>query len=74
MAHQLTTNVRDELIIANLPSLVSSAAPGPVVFPDFLDGPEIATQLFVLGTGPDPRRGTIEFFDPAGEPLVVILR
>ena len=73
-AHQLTRNVRDELIIARLPSMSSSAVGGRMVFPRFLDGPEVATQLFMLSRETGTGQGEVAFFDEAGRPLTVILR
>ena len=47
---------------------------GSVVFPRFADGPQIATQLFVLRNGTDSTQGTMEFFDENPEPMVVVMR
>jgi len=73
-AHQLTKNVRNETIMTQLPSMRSNVASKGVIFPWFIDGPTIATQLFVLRKGVPATRGKIEFFDRKGQPLKVVLR
>jgi DNA-binding beta-propeller fold protein YncE len=72
-AQQTTVNVRNETITSEIPSITTETA-APLVFPRFVDGPHIATQLFVLNKGNASTRGRIEFFNEKGEPLTVVLR
>jgi hypothetical protein len=73
-AHQVTTNVRNEPIMARLPSMHAPVETGRLIFPRFLDGPTIATQFFILRKGDTPAKGMIEFFDWKGTALPVVLR
>jgi DNA-binding beta-propeller fold protein YncE len=73
-AHRLTTNVRNELIMARLPSLRAPAGTDRIVFPRFLDGSEVATELIMLNNGTAQGKSQVEFFDEAGRPLTVVLR
>ena len=73
-AHQVTTNVRNEPIVARLPSMHAPVKTGRLIFPRFLDGPTIATQFFILRKGDTPAKGMIEFFDWKGTALPVVLR
>jgi DNA-binding beta-propeller fold protein YncE len=73
-AHRRTTNIRNELIVARLPSLTLGSGTGRLIFPRFLDGPEVATELFMLSKGTALGGGRVEFFDERGQPLTVVLR
>ena len=51
-AQQVTLNVRGETIISELSPMTSLLhSKGPILFPRFVDGPETATQYFVLNSG-----------------------
>ena len=73
-AHRRTTNIRNELIVARLPSLTLGSGTGRLIFPRFLDSPEVATELFMLSKGTALEGGRVEFFDERGQPLTVVLR
>ncbi|MAG69375.1 MAG: hypothetical protein CL471_03615 [Acidobacteria bacterium] len=75
-AEQETVNVRQEAITATVPSMTRSSEGQPVdsvVFPAYADGPEQATQLFLLNRG-DAGRATFRFRDAGGAALDAILR
>ena len=74
VAHRLTRNIRNELVVARLPSLSRPSETGRLIFPRFLDGPEVATELFMLSRGTAQGKAKIEFFDEMGQPLTVVLR
>ena len=73
-AERRTVNVRNETIISALPSMVTGAS-GSVVFPDYADSSERATELFLLNRGGGGAGGaSLRFFSPDGEEMAVILR
>ena len=75
-ADQQTVNVRNETIVATVPSMTrafSGQGLGAVVFPVYTDGPNQGTQLFLLNRG-DSERTTFRFHGPSGEDLSVLLR
>ena len=75
-AAQRTINVRNETITATVPSMTRATGGDTVeavVFPAYTDGPEQATQLFLLNRG-DAERATFRFRGPDGEALSAILR
>ena len=75
-AAQRTINVRNETITAAVPSMTRATGGDPVeavVFPAYTDGPEQATQLFLLNRG-DAERATFRFRGADGEALSAILR
>jgi hypothetical protein len=75
-ADQQTVNVRNEIIVATVPSMTrASGGQGlnAVVFPVYTDGPNQGTQLFLLNRG-DSERATFRFHGPSGENLSVLLR
>ncbi len=75
-AVQHTINVRNETITATVPSMTRATGGDTVeavVFPAYTDGPEQATQLFLLNRG-DAERATFRFRGPDGEALSAILR
>ena len=73
-AEQQTVNLRNETITALLPSMTSAGSPrGTVLFPIYRDGPEQATQLFLLN-GAEDNRVEFNFFREDGTELSAILR
>ena len=75
-AEQRTVNVRNETIIATVPSMTRASAGqtvDTVVFPVYADGPSDATQLFVLNRG-QAERTTFSFRESDGDALSAILR
>lgn len=75
-AEQQTVNVRQEAITATVPSMTRSSGGqtvDAVVFPAYADGPERATQLFLLNRG-NADRATFSFRDAEGATLEAILR
>jgi hypothetical protein len=71
-AERRTVNVRHETIVSALPSM-SNGASGRVVFPDYADSSERATELFLLNRGGEGG-ASLGFFSSGGEEMVVILR
>ncbi|MAM83460.1 MAG: hypothetical protein CL472_02140 [Acidobacteria bacterium] len=75
-ADQRTLNVRNETIVATVPSLTRTSRGqtlDAVVFPVYADGPNQGTQLFLLNRG-DTERVTFRFHGPTGEALSALLR
>ena len=75
-ADQQTINVRNETIVATVPSMTrtfSGQGLDAVVFPVYTDGPNQGTQLFLLNRG-DAERTTFRFHGSDGEDLNVLLR
>ena len=75
-ADQRTLNVRNEPIVAPVPSLTRPSRGqtlDAVVFPVYADGPNQGTQLFLLNRG-DTERVTFRFHGPTGEALSALLR
>ena len=71
-AERRTVNVRNESIVSALPSMFTGAS-GSVVFPDYADSSERATELFLLNRG-GAGGASLEFFSRDGEEMEVILR
>ncbi len=67
-----TVNVRNETIVSALPSMFTGAS-GRVVFPDYADSSERATELFLLNRG-DGGNVSLRFFSRDGEEMAAILR
>ena len=73
-AEQKTVNLRNETITALLPSMTSTGWPkNTVLFPIYRDGPEQATQLFLLN-GTEDNRIEFNFYREDGTELSAILR
>ena len=75
-ADQRTLNVRNETIVATVPSLTRTSRGqtlDAVVFPVYADGPNQGTQLFLLNRG-DTERVKFRFHGPTGEALSALLR
>ena len=75
-AEQRTVNVRNETIVATVPSMTRASGGrtlDEVVFPAYADGPDQATQLFLLNRG-DAGRATFSFRGQNGDALNAILR
>jgi len=73
-AEQKTVNLRNETITALLPSMTSTGSPkSTVLFPIYRDGPEQATQLFLLN-GTEDNRIEFNFYREDGTELSAILR
>jgi DNA-binding beta-propeller fold protein YncE len=72
-ARQVTTNIRGEDILTELPVMTPNESTDLLVFP-YIDGGGTATQVFVAAGHEEKISTDLKFYDNGGKPLEVILR
>jgi hypothetical protein len=73
MALRMTINQRDESLYTTTPvaDLSHSFTFDSIFFPQLVDGGGYTTALVLLNSSATTERGTIQFYDESGQPLVV---
>ena len=72
-ARQVTTNLRGDEILTEIPVLTDSSASGKLVFP-YNDGQGNSTQLFMIAGATGRLESHVEFVDMGGQLIDVIAR